>query len=123
MPDFNEGFDFFPLFGLPFLFIGIGMLLSPYFNYLRAQRIVYVITNQRAFELYCGRWKKVKTYVAGDIGSIERTERPDGSGNLFFSKEIHRTKNGTREVKVGFTGVEEVKKVEVYLNSLKASRG
>ncbi len=123
IPDFNEGFDFFPLFGLPFLFIGIGMLLSPYFSYLKAKKILYVVTNQRAFELYCGKWKKIKNYSPGDIGNIERTEKQDGSGNLYFSTETRRTKNGSREVKVGFKGIEEVKIAESYINKLKASKG
>ena len=65
----------------------------------------------------------MKNYTAVDIWSIERAERQYGSGNVYFSKEIHRTKSGTREVKVGFKGVEEVKKVELYINSLKASSG
>ena len=30
VPDFQQGFDFFPLFGIPFILIGLGMFSSPY---------------------------------------------------------------------------------------------
>lgn len=119
IPDFNNGFDFFPLFGLPFLFIGIGMLSSPIFKYLKAKKTVYVITNQRAFELYCGRLKKVKSYAPKEIGRIERTEKKDGSGNLYFAKEQMRTNHGSREIKLGFLGINDVKIAESRINRLK----
>ncbi|NOQ35400.1 MAG: hypothetical protein GQ569_05830 [Methylococcaceae bacterium] len=119
VPDFDEGFDFFPLFGLPFLFIGIGMLLSPIFMYSKAKKTVYVITNQRAFQLYCGKRKKVKSYAPEEIGHIERIEEQDGSGNLYFATEQYATKRGTREVKVGFLGISDVKMAETRLVTLK----
>ena len=44
MPDFSKGgFSFFPLFGLPFFLIGIGMLSSPLWSYRKAFKTVYVI--------------------------------------------------------------------------------
>ncbi len=29
IPDFSQGFDLFPLFGVPFILVGLGMLSSP----------------------------------------------------------------------------------------------
>ena len=120
-PDFNDGFSFFPLFGLPFVLIGIAMLFSPLFAYLKAKKTLYVITNQRAFELYYGKWKKIKSYAADEIINIERQEKADGSGNLYFAAELWNTKNGQRQVKTGFLGIEHVKQVESYIYDLKAS--
>ena len=36
----GQVFNFFPLFGLPFLFIGLGMILSPVFAYFTAKKTV-----------------------------------------------------------------------------------
>ena len=49
MPNFSRGgFSLFPLFGLPFVLIGLGMFSSPFWAYRRALKTVYVITNRRA---------------------------------------------------------------------------
>ena len=121
IPDFKEGFDFFPLFGLPFLFIGIGMLSAPLFSYLRASKIIYVITNQRAFEMYCGRSKKVINFAPDDIGTVERTEKPDGSGHLYFSSEIKHGQRGQHRIRTGFRGIQDVRTAETFINNLKSA--
>lgn len=38
-------FAFFPLFGIPFLLVGLGMLTSPYWMYRRALKTCYALTN------------------------------------------------------------------------------
>src|SRR6266404_1761012 len=40
-------FNAFPLFGLPFILIGLGMLSGPLWAYRKALKTVYVITNRR----------------------------------------------------------------------------
>ncbi len=39
---------FFPLFGVPFLLIGLGMLAAPLWAYLRTRGTVYAVTEGRA---------------------------------------------------------------------------
>src|SRR6266568_1851621 len=41
-------FAFFPLFGVPFLLVGLGVLGSPLWAYLAALRTAYAVTGQRA---------------------------------------------------------------------------
>src|SRR5512139_1652604 len=48
MPQFNSGWSLFPLFGLPFLLIGLGGLSSPLWLRLKARSTIYAITNRRA---------------------------------------------------------------------------
>src|SRR2546428_13712834 len=40
-------FNFFPLFGTPFLLVGLGMLTSPLWAYVGAGRIQDAVTNKR----------------------------------------------------------------------------
>ena len=47
LPDFSKGgFSFFPLFGVPFVLIGLGMLSSPWWAHRKALKTVYVITDR-----------------------------------------------------------------------------
>src|SRR3712207_4913094 len=45
---FGAFFSCFPLFGLPFVLVGLGMLSSPFWMYRRAKRTCYAVTDQRA---------------------------------------------------------------------------
>jgi hypothetical protein len=40
--------SFFPLFGIPFIVVGLGMLSSPLWRGRKALRTVYALTDQRA---------------------------------------------------------------------------
>src|SRR5262245_45125280 len=64
----------FPLFGLPFVVIGIGMLLRPVWNYLKARRTVYVLTPKRLAILEYFPRLKVKSAFPGQIVALERVQ-------------------------------------------------
>lgn len=122
-PDFSgDGFSYFPLFGIPFVLIGIAMLSSPLFTYTKAFRTVYIVTNKSIRILTTGRTKKVETFTANDIGKIERKEKPDGSGNLIFKYDVSYDSDQKRRVKpVGFYGISNVRSVEQHLVQLRQS--
>ena len=50
----------FPLFGLPFVMVGVGMLSSPFWLRRRAKRTCYALTDRRAI-----------LWEAGWFGSVE----------------------------------------------------
>lgn len=123
LPDFSGPFSFFPLFGLPFLFIGIGGLLSPWWLRSNARYTVYVISNTRAFMLAGKRSVKMVSWQAGQLEQITRIERPDGSGDLVFDIEMRRGNRGsTVEHKRGFMALRDVRTAESFINTLVASR-
>ncbi len=109
----------FPLFGLPFLAIGLWMLLKPVLAVKNAGRVLYVVTTERAFEMHLGSGKTITSYYPEDIGRIERSEKTDGSGDVFFTSESVSTNNGSRTRKVGFVGVENARELEECLMELK----
>lgn len=119
MPTFDHAFSFFPLFGLPFLFIGLGGLSTPFWLHYKARGTVYVLTTQRALILEGGRSVTVRSYPLSQLKQLERTERPDGSGDLIFKNEIYRDSDGDRQTrKHGFFAVPNVRQVERQLESL-----
>lgn len=73
----------FPLFGLPFVLVGLGMLGLPFFAQWRARRTVHVLTAKRLITAVLGRETlKVTSIDPASIVEMKRTEKRDGSGNL-----------------------------------------
>jgi len=112
----------FPLFGLPFVAIGLAMFASPLFVARRARKTVYAITNQRAMIVTCGRWHKVSSFAPERLQTFDRTTRSDGSGDLIFGQDLALQGNHLRFQSYGFIGVREVRHVESLLRELANKR-
>jgi hypothetical protein len=125
LPDFDKPaeliFVLFPLFGVPFILVGLGMLTSPYWAYRKAQKTLYAVTDRRVLIASFGRSKKVESYFEQDIGDISRTERADGSGDIIFRTEEYTNRRGSQRTKaIGFWAVANVRQVErVMLDTFK----
>jgi hypothetical protein len=112
----------FPLFGLPFVVIGLGMLSSPYWLARKAERSCYALTDRRAI-VWEPRWfggVEVRNYGPEALEKLRRIEYPSGSGDLVFEEIVtigrdndgHRTTNTRR---YGFIGIDGVREVEDLL--------
>jgi hypothetical protein len=77
-------FAFFPLFGIPFLLIGLGMLTSPLWAWLTALKTVYAVTDKRVMIITGLMMRMVQSYGPSDIGDLTHVERADGRGSLIF---------------------------------------
>src|SRR5260370_26489638 len=82
--EFARGFSAFPLFGLPFLCIGLAVILAPLWAYLKGRSTVYAVTNQRVMIISGSGNRSVKSYTPADIVSVEHRERPAGSGDVLL---------------------------------------
>jgi hypothetical protein len=119
MPKFEGGWSLFPLFGLPFLLIGIGGLSSPLWLRRKARSIVYAITNQRALVIEGAKSITVKSYRVADITDLERTEHTDGTGDLVLRTERYHDSDGDRQTRRhGFFAIENVRRVERLIEQL-----
>ena len=111
---------FFPLFGIPFLLVGLAVMLGPLWVYLGAQKTVYAVTEKRALIILGGA---VQSFTSADIGEISRFERPDGSGSVFFASRSFTTSNGfTRQARIGFEGIPDVRQVEKLIRDQLAQK-
>jgi Bacterial PH domain len=118
-----KGFGFFPLFGVPFLLIGLGVILSPLWAYLRGSSTVYAVTNQRVMIITGNSSRTVKSLTPADIIGVDYRERPDGSGDIAIqTNAIVRTNNSISQMKVALVGVPNVKEVARQVLNLHAQR-
>ena len=120
---FTKSFTVFPLFGLPFLLIGLGIVLAPLWAYLKGRSTVYAVTNQRVMIISGGSNVSVKSYTPADILNVEHRERPDGSGDIMIQTTgTMRTNNSVSQIKVALLGVPNVKQVAQQVLALHSQR-
>lgn len=117
----SDWFDWvFPLFGVPFILIGVGMLSFPFVAPRRAKRTLFAITDQRIVKLYKGRTLQVQSLPADRIGAMERVENADGSGSLKIALPDSTAADGTRTTEWFLLGeVPGIRMVESRLRELK----
>ncbi|MCX8082281.1 MAG: hypothetical protein N3D17_02630 [bacterium] len=116
-PDLSRGIlpNFFPLFGLPFLVVGIGILTSPLWTYRKALKTLYVITNKRAIVFIDGRTTVINSYFSGQLQNIQRVERKDGTGDIIFGQDLVKSKNVDMD---GFLNIRQPRIAEEILKKI-----
>lgn len=87
----------FPLFGLPFVAVGLGMLAIPFVPVFQKGRVLYVVTDRRVLKLRLGRELTVKIVPSERIGLAERREQSDGSGTLQLAVKVGQDSDGDRK--------------------------
>lgn len=119
-PDFSQaGFSFFPLFGLPFLLIGIGLLSAPWRMYRKAFKTIYAITDRRAMILESGRATAIRSYPPDRLRNIYRKEKNDGTGDVIFDSFAGSGSDAERPALMfGFLNIYDPKTVEHILREI-----
>jgi hypothetical protein len=111
----------FAIFGIPFVLMGIGMMLIPVATLRKSWRTLYVLTNERLAVLEGGRTVEVTTIKPTDITGLLRKEGPDGRGTLIIEMGYEKDSDGDRVRKKAELGViDGVRQVEAMVSALKA---
>lgn len=115
-------FGCFPLFGVPFVLIGLWMLSSPYWLRRKAERTYYALTDRRAILWEAGWFGSVdvRSYRPAQLAKLRRTEHADGSGDLVFEETVTIGRNSDRQMTTstqrhGFLAIDHVHQVEELL--------
>ena len=114
-------FRLFPLFGLPFVLVGLGMLTSPVWVLRAAKSTVYVVSDRRALVIRAGLRGSVtvRAFEPEKLGDLSRNQRADGSGDLVFGQDVRTSsKGGTYRVDYGFLAVPNVREAEEFVRAL-----
>jgi hypothetical protein len=78
----------FPLFGLPFVGVGLYVIAGRFVVDARARaRTYYGVTNQRVMIVTGGRSTRVRSVVLANVQEITLTEHANGTGNIHFGPE------------------------------------
>ena len=117
-------FRLFPLFGLPFVLAGLGLLSSPYWLHRKARRTAYVITDRRAviFDPGFGRSSTIRSFEPDRLHDLRRVQNSDGTGDLVFERQWRTDGEGSRQsTDIGFLAIPNVQEVEGYVRTLAAT--
>lgn len=117
-PGFLRGFAAFPLFGVPFILVGLALALQAPLALFAAPRTFYGVTDRRVL-IVGGVRGHVQSYGPGDLNALDRREGPDGRGSLVFRRESWVSHNGGGTRTIAFHGVPEVRRVEAELLRLR----
>jgi hypothetical protein len=111
-----------PLFGLFFVLIGVALFSAPYWQWRRAKRTCYALTDRRAilWEAALFRTVEVRVYGPAELTKLRRVQDIKGRGDLVFEEitttghdsEGNRTTTVTRH---GFLGIDNVREIEDLL--------
>ena len=113
----------FPLFGIPILVIGLGMIASPFWAGRAASKTAYAVTDRRAILWEPTLWSglQVRSYGPAQLGKMIRNQRPDGSGDLIFEEITTLGPRGRRAVtRRGFFAIDRVREVETLIHAIPA---
>lgn len=121
---FTKGFSLFPLFGLPFLLVGLAVILAPLWAYRKGLSTVYAVTNQRIMVITGSSNRSVKSISPADIVAVDHRERPDGSGDIVIQTNalLRSNNNSISQVKVAMCGIPNVKQVVQQVMALHTQR-
>jgi hypothetical protein len=112
-------FSLFPLFGIPFILIGLGLLSRPLWAYRRALKTVYVITDRRAITFDGDRSSTIRSYPPSKLQDIYRKDKKDGIGDIIISvRNWVDSEDRKQSEEFGFIHVRDPKKVEDMLKKL-----
>jgi hypothetical protein len=109
---------YFPLFGIPFLLVGLSMFLSPVWQYLKARTTVYAVTDLRAIVHCTFPRYSVMSYFTRDIERLEKTLVAGGAGTLIFRSETKQSGDSSHTVKHGFYAAPDINGAEQQLRRI-----
>ncbi len=119
IPQFNRGEDLFPLFGIPFFLIGLGMLSSPLWSYRNSLKTAYLITNRRAITIDGGMSYTIRSYPPHKLTDVFRREHKDGTGDVIITRNAWKDSDGDKQMQeLGFLRIPNAKSVESMLREL-----
>ena len=109
----------FPIFGLPFVVIGIGMVGSPLWAARKATRTVHILTGLRLVTAVLGQKLSIKSIEPKKVYDVTRVEDASGSGTITFSLGTYRDNDGDKVEKTEvWPGIPEVRDLEFKLRQL-----
>jgi hypothetical protein len=107
----------FWIFGIPFVLVGSGMVLSPIWHYMRALRTSYIVTDQRAVIDYSGPFGRKVSVPLNRMPFIESRRSFGDFGHILFQEATVSSYNAGMSQRDGFVAVPAPAQVEQILRT------
>lgn len=108
-----------PLFGVPFILIGLGMFSAPLWAYRRSLRTVYAITDRRAIIITTGRATTIRSFRPDQLHNLYRTQRRNNIGDVLISRRTTRDSDDNPHTEeLGFFNIRDPRTVEALVRKL-----
>lgn len=112
----------FPLFGLPFIGIGLKMLSLPFKAQRKAAQTIFGLTDRRIVRVTAGKKRESASVLFAQMGPIDVTADADGYGSLRIQTGSHRDSDGDKVIeRFEVMGVPNVGRLEGLLLEHKAA--
>jgi hypothetical protein len=106
----------FPLFGLPFIGVGLSMLWMPFKARRKAAQTIYGLTDRRLLRVTAGARRESASVLISQMGPIDVTADADGYGTLRVQTGTSRDSDGDKVTeRFEVFGVPEVNRLEGLL--------
>jgi hypothetical protein len=124
MIGFGDNFEFpfslFPFFGIPFIFVGLYLIYTPFKERATAKQSVCAVTTKKAILI---EGKSVNIYPPERLTQITTTLDTNGKGDVIFDKKVSHTTNGVPSyTEIGFLGIENPNEISLLLQKLSEMR-
>ncbi|MCT4584436.1 MAG: hypothetical protein N4A54_05870 [Peptostreptococcaceae bacterium] len=119
-------FNFMALFGIPFILVGIYLLIGRFFYkaYIYKNRYYYV-TDKRIIILTNTNYQNIESKYISQIPTINKKVRMDGSGTLIFGNNYRSNYRSNRrshqELTPSFHNITDANKVYRIVNEIRNS--
>jgi hypothetical protein len=112
------------LWGIPFILVGVGLVLYAPASFWLARRMAYAVTDRRVLILEGFPRRRTGSFWPVDLNPLEVTERADGHGDIIFRQRVIRSEEGSSEtLRDGFFGIAAVRDVAGLIDDLRDTRG
>ena len=111
----NQSGMFFASFGIPFLVVGLGLVLSPAWHYFRGERAMYALTDHRAVIDISDMFPKRVSVPLKQIKFVELKRSGTGFGDVLFREIVSSGGEGTSITRDGFFAIADVDSVDQLL--------
>jgi hypothetical protein len=113
----------FPLFGLPFIAVGFGLLWMPFGVRRKAAQTIYGLTDRRILRVSAGRKRDSASVLYNQMGPIEVSADADGYGTLRIQTGTSRDSDGDKVTeRFEVLGVPDVTRLEGLLLEQQTAR-
>ncbi len=107
----------FALFGAPFVVVGLGLVLSPLWHFVRGRRAAYLLSDRRAVIDISGFLPKRISVPLSQVSFVELKSSSSGFGDVIFREIVTSSGEGSSVMRDGFMAVAEADRVERLLRT------